>query len=181
MALDSYTYAPTTNTVLGGGICYIAEWDGTSEPEAGDFVDMGNVTEFSINPEVTKLEHSSFRSGRKTTDVKVVTEEKLTFNLKLDTINENNLKIFFSATINGTLIRPLTNTTQYYALKFVPDYESGVEYSHYYWKVEMSPSEAINVINMEGWQTMGFSGEILEDTTNHGTEPHGQIYPKAST
>lgn len=165
----------------GGGILSIAEWDGTTPPEEGEYVDAGNCIELSVQPEVEWLEHKSHRGGTAKTDKKVATESKLMINFKLDEIQEMHLKSFFMADTSGTTIRPLNATSKEYAIKFVPDYETGTEYDYELWRVQLSPAEALNIINMGEWATMGFSGEVLEDSTNHSSSPFGQLTPTATT
>lgn len=164
----------------GGGILYIAEWDGTTPPEEGDYVDAGNCVELSIQPEVEWLEHKSHRGGTAKTDKKVATESKLMINFKLDEIQEMNLKIFFMGDTSGTTIRPLNATSKEYAVKFVADPETGNAYDYELWRVQMSPAEALNIINMGEWATMGFSGEVLEDSTNNSSSPFGEVSLQAT-
>jgi len=86
----------TGDYVLGRGILYLSEQ--TDKTKGKSFRDVGNTTEFNLSITEETLEHTSSRTGLSVTDKEVTTSKKVEGTITMDSIEFNNLSIFFSAT-----------------------------------------------------------------------------------
>jgi hypothetical protein len=59
-------------------------------------------------------------------------------------------------------------------LRFVGDSTYGRDFEIVLWKVQLSVSGDINFISDE-WAQMEFTGEVLDDSTNHPNDPYGMV------
>lgn len=154
----------------GGGILSIAAWSGTSPPADLDLEDMGNSPEFTIEPTVEKLVHQSSRGSTLDDDKSVTTKKGYTLSFKLDEPAVDQLTMFFQGIKDSAnSIRPLEQDTLEYRVKFTPDYESGEEWIYDCHRVEISAAGALNLIKMNEWNELEFTGKGLSDVANHPT------------
>jgi hypothetical protein len=153
--------------VTGGGILYIKKVDDEA------YVDVGNCPSLTVKPEVEMLEHVSNRGGRGTTDKKVTQKIKVMLNFKLDELSVDNLSMFMLGTAATDTVVLANAVTEEYSVKFVSDYEAGDNATWEFPRVEISPSDAMELINTGKWAEMGFSGEVLDDTENTPSTPFG--------
>ena len=168
----SDTHPNTELYALGKGRLAIALWSDTDGPnDTTDFVDVGNCPSFEIEPVVEKLEHFSSRSGARVKDKIVVVERKYTLTFELDEISSANMAKFMLGTISGAEVRGLMKLDAEYAVKFISDNVTGRNYTVRFWKVNLNPNGAFQLIGDE-WMTMSFTGEGLSDSTNHATSPY---------
>jgi hypothetical protein len=155
---------------LGRGIVSIGEWNGTTPPDGGSYIDVGNSPRFEVEVTEEKLEHFSSRSGTRLKDKVVILETGYTLNFDLDEISVENLKIFLKGTLSGYVISANQALDREYALKFVSDNPVGPNEKWEFWRVQLSPGGAFNLIADE-WSTLSFTGDGLADSENHATSP----------
>ncbi len=77
------------NYLYGKGRLYF------KKENSGGYLDLGNIPEFTITPEVTSAEHYSSRSGTKKKDLSVVQESKMSSEFKMEEYSSENLNIAF--------------------------------------------------------------------------------------
>lgn len=159
---------------LGKGILYIAEWVGTTPPAAVD-TDIGNCPRMEVEVTEEKLEHYSSRASTKTRDKVVILEVGYDLSFDLDEIALVNLQRFLRATLSGTNVL-LANTalSKEYALKFVSDNAAGPNETWEFWRLELSPGAAFNLISDE-WSLLTFNGKGLSDVANHANSPYFNV------
>ena len=73
-----------------------------------------------------------------------------------------------------TMISTFANTQVNGKLRFVSDNPAGTQQELEVWSVSLTPSGDTALIG-DDWSTLGFTGEILKDETNHPTNPYMQI------
>ena len=66
-----------------------------SDAQSKGFLDFGNVTASTPSPEQTKEEHFGSYRGVRRVDKTAVTENKLSYKIKVDEFNKSNLEILF--------------------------------------------------------------------------------------
>lgn len=160
---------------LGKGILYIAPWDGTTPPSAGDYEDVGNCPRFECEVTEEKLDHFSSRSGVRLKDKTVTLEIGYTVNFDLDEIAIGNMQKFLRASLSGTtIVQAATALDQEYALKFISDNPVGDNERWEFWRTRLTPGGAFNLISDE-WNLLTFAGEGLADTTNHSSSPYFNV------
>lgn len=76
-----------------------------SDAQAKGYLDFGNVTASTPSPEQTKEEHFGSYRGIRRVDKTAVTENKLTYKIKVDEFNKTNLEVLFGGS-------PTTGHTQ---------------------------------------------------------------------
>ena len=164
--------SPSTSLyALGRGILSIAEWVGETPPSEGDYEDVGNSPRFEVEVTEEKLEHFSSRSGLKVKDKIVTLETGYMLNFDLDEISVANLAKFLKGTLSGSnVILANTALSKEYGCKFISDNPVGENETWEFWKVQLSPGAAFNLISDE-WSLMSFTGEGLADETGHPTSP----------
>jgi hypothetical protein len=81
-----------------------------------------------------------------------------------------NLKMFLKGTTSENVISANQALDQEFALKFVSDKPVGPNEKWEFWRCQLSPGGAFNLISDE-WQALAFTGEGLADTANHATSP----------
>jgi len=156
---------------LGKGILYIDEWSGTTPP-GSITTDVGNCSEFTVEVTIEKLPHYSARSGSRKMDKTVVLEVGYTLSFVLDEPAIRNLQKFLLATLSGTTVLYAgMNTGAEYALKFVSDNVVGENETWEFWRCELAPAAAFNLIS-DDWSTLQFTGTGLADDSNHAESPY---------
>ncbi|MBI4962500.1 MAG: hypothetical protein HY913_04425 [Desulfomonile tiedjei] len=150
--------------VTGGGIVTIKKLP------IGSYTDMGNCPELTVETKTEKLEHFSSRGTFKSKDKSITTQKTATLKIKLDEVAQEQLAMYFQGIIDDQYsIRPLEADELEYAVKFVPDYASGEEWTYEFWRVKISAAGTLNLIKMNEWAELEFEGEILEDVDSHPT------------
>jgi len=155
---------------LGKGVLSIGEWTGDTPPsDPAGYTDVGNCPRFECEVTEEKLDHYSSRSGTRLKDKVVILETAYNLTFDLDEKSISNLKMFLKATLSGSNVL-LANTAlnKEYALKFVSDNPAGTNEKWQFWKCQLSPGGAFNLISDE-WSLMTFAGEGLADTANNPT------------
>jgi hypothetical protein len=128
-------------------------------PTGGTKTDLGNVSKFSAQLNVTKLDHFSSRTGTKTKDRSVVLEKSIAISMTLDEWTEFNLGMALFGAAGGTIdIGSEAEVTG--ALEFVGSNDIGAKVTLNYFNVSFTPNSAIDFIG-EDWATLELSGEAL--------------------
>jgi len=171
--------ASVANYMSGNGIPYIAPWDGTTPPGELDWVDLGDINKFSVQPKVTKKDHWSHRTGIQARDLRVKVKEECTLTWELTEITSANLLLYFQATLSGSDVLIMEGGVTNYAVKFEQVLINGIEHIFTFWKADVIPGAAIELIadgTGEGdWAKLEIQAELLEDSTNHPTNKWGKI------
>lgn len=107
MGLNTSGTLDTGEYTLGRGIVYLAALV-SNLPTA--YRDIGNTTEFNITIETETLEHQSSRSGLAVIDKEIVTSQKMSLSLTFDSINSQNLALFFSGDVANQNLVAATDT-----------------------------------------------------------------------
>ena len=158
---------------LGRGVVSIGEWSGSTPPTI--YTDLGNSPRFEVEVTEEKLEHFSSRAGTRQKDKTVVLETGYTVNFDLDEVSIKNLQIFLKGTLSGAnIIQANTALDKEYALKFVSANAAGWDQKWEFWRLQLSPGGAFNLISDE-WALMSFTGEGLADTANHAGNDFFQV------
>jgi len=91
-------------------------------------------------------------------------------------VNGTVYEIDFSyGSYSYTVLRPLNDTTLEGKLRFCGDPESGPHMEVVVWDVTLAPDGEIDFLTEEE-ATVGFTGVVNDDTTNHANSPYGKIY-----
>jgi hypothetical protein len=169
------TSPSTALYTLGKGILSIGDWDGTTPPTAGEYVDVGNCPSFEVEVTEESLDHYSSREGTRKKDKSVIIETGYTATFTLDEMSVKNLQIYLKATLQGSNVL-LANTSleKEYALKFVSNNPAGPDQIWELWRVKLSPNGAFSLIGEE-WSTLSFTGEGLADSDNHPTSSYFNV------
>lgn len=78
------------------------------------------------------------------------------------------------AALSYTNISMFANTEIIGKLRFVSDNPAGKQQELEVWSTSLTPSGDTAMIG-DDWSTLGFTGEILKDETNHPLQPYGNI------
>lgn len=169
----------TTLYTLGKGVVTIAEYD--DNDVLGEYVDVGNAPEFSLELSEEKLEHYSSRSGAKRKDKEVTIQVGYMINFVLDEFSVANLVKFLRGTLVGTYqITANTALTKEFAVRFTSDNATGPNQIWNFHRCTLKPNGALSLISDE-WNTMPFTGEGLDDTTNHASSPYFTVDVQTTT
>ena len=160
----------TTLYSLGKGVVTIAEYDDNGT--LGEYSDVGNAPEFSMELSEEKLEHYSSRSGAKRKDAEVTIQVGYMINFTLDEFSVANLVRFLRGTLVGSYqITANTALSKQFAVRFTSDNAYGPNNIWNFHKCTLKPNGALNLISDE-WNSMPFTGEGLDDTANNPTSPY---------
>src|SRR5262245_55298672 len=91
------------NYVVGRGIGYVKLIPPSTTPDA-DYVDVGNITEFTFSVKPTRLEHYSSRIGVRKKDLVVVTELAATLTMILEEFTARNLAMATLGLVSGGVV-----------------------------------------------------------------------------
>lgn len=161
---------------LGRGILYLAAWVGSTPPSLGDFRDVGNAPDVSIEPTEEVLDHFSSRSGRRSKDKQVTLESGATVLFSIDTVDVPNFQLFLAGTLhaNGHKIHINMAPNTEWAVRFISDNADGQNYRLEIWKCKIRAAGAYGFISDE-FATMAYTAEVLDDSTNHATSTFGDL------
>ncbi len=133
-------------------------------PEGGVRTDLGNVSGFSLTPEVEKLPHFSSRTGIRTKDREVVVEKVNTITMILEEMTPLTFQIALLGTPgedtdgNQTIVVDDTDLIRG-ILEFDGTNEVGPKWSFNFPAVALSPSGAVELISEE-WAAIEVTGDI---------------------
>lgn len=147
------------NYFIGKGIVSV------KQAADADYVDVGNVPEFEVTPNVTKLDHFSSRTGTRSKDRSIVTEKGLTLRMVLEELTARNLAMFLLGAVDdadpaAVSIDIFSQASFIAAVKFVGTNDIGAKWTYIFPQVEFAPSSSLNLISEE-WGNLELSGEIL--------------------
>lgn len=161
----------TTLYTLGRGILSMGEWSGDTPPAGGAYYDVGNCPKFDVEVTEEVLDHFAYRSGTRTKDKSISLESGYTLSFDLDELSVKNLKNLIKGTLTGTnVLHANQNLDQEFGIKFVSDNPAGPNQTWEFWKCKLSPDGAFSLIG-DDWVTLSFTGEGLDDSTNHASSP----------
>lgn len=153
--------ASVNNYTIGKGIVSI-------DTGAG-YVDIGNVSAFSFEPALEKLEHFSSREGVKTKDKTVVLSKSGTLKMTLDEWSDDNIALAVLGTVDSTgAISIFTENSVNCKVKIVGTSEVGVAKTWEFLSVDLIPSGAISLIG-DDWMTIELEGEVSAVGGSFGT------------
>lgn len=142
--------------------------DGSITSAYQDWVDIGNCPAFEFQPEVTKLEHFSSRSGIRTRDLTVITEKKGTLNITMDEWSTTNIALAVLGTTTGTAGSSVTeifaSTSVLAQVKLTMANDVGKKYEWYFKNVSFTPNNAIALIG-DTWGELQISGDVSADAS----------------
>lgn len=142
--------------------------DGTATSAYQDWVDIGNCPVFEFNPETTKLEHYSSRSGIKERDLTVITEKKGTLNITMDEWSTTNIALAVLGTTTGTSGSSVTeifdSTSVLAQVKLTQTNDVGKKYEWIFTTVSFTPNNAVSIIGEEFGQ-LQVSGDVSADAS----------------
>ena len=149
----------TDNYIIGKGIVYIK---GEADP---DYVDVGNVPEFEVTPNIESLDHFSSRAGTRSKDKSVIQTKSMTLRLVLEEFTPRNLGLALlgvpnTADVNGITIPVFQENAITVAVKLVGTNDIGPKWTYEFPEVDFKPSAAIALISEE-WGQLEVEGEIL--------------------
>jgi hypothetical protein len=136
----------------------------------GDSVyrDLGNVSELTLSPDLTTLEHFSSRGGTKTKDLVIVLEKKSTLKIVMDEITADNLALMLlgdvdTSAVGGPEIDIYASTAISGALKFVGANEIGAQVTMDLYNVTFTPSGDVGFISDE-FNNLEATADVLVKT-----------------
>ena len=162
----SNTSPNTLNYYVGKGII--------SFKKSGDssYRDLGNVTVFEFQPEITLLDHYSSRTGVKTKDDSVVTEKAGKLNMTLEEWTLPNLQLALmggpiedSSSADSGVFEIFASNQITGAVRFVGTNDQGPRFQIDLPKVQFVPGKSINPIS-EAWGSLELVGNVLVDSNN---------------
>jgi|SRR5215831_281354 len=159
------------NYVVGRGICYV-KLVAPSAPVDANYVDAGNITEFTFQVKPTRLDHYSTRIGVRKKDLVVVTEVAATLTVIMEEFTARNLAFALlgapTESPAGTYtVSVLTQPLIYASFKFVSTNIVGPQWTYEFPLVLFTPSKAINILptGSGAWGAMDFECDVLYDQT----------------
>lgn len=137
------TGVPTPDDiVLGRGKLYGAELTAAFAPDGDGWFDMGECSEFSLEPSTEFLEHYSSREGLRTLDKKIPIQQKFDLRVVLQELNEKNAALWLSATPAAYTNAAIAGFTEHQMI-------AAVELGRWYDIVNSSGQRAVGIDNTD--------------------------------
>lgn len=169
------------NYLVGRGIGYVKLIPPSLSPDA-NYVDVGNITEFTFQVKPTRLEHYSSRVGVRKKDLVVVTEVAATLTMILEEWTQRNLAMAVLGATTGSGIGSVTTILSqpliYAAFRFVGTNVVGPVFTYDFPVCLLTPSKAMSLLPTGSgtWGAMDFEADVLFDQVSGGfgtiTETH---------
>jgi hypothetical protein len=154
---------------VGGGIFYLAPWDGSTPPSEGDYIDVGEVSDLVLINDIQDIEIYSFRQAvKQLIDVRT----KLvgySFTAKLLEHSIVNWSIATKSKIVGNTLLALEEPNKYHAARFVAN--DGSEWEGHifdFWIAKVRSDGNTNLIDLEKPKELPIKGFGLRDDTRDG-------------
>lgn len=142
--------------------------DGSVTASYQDWVDIGNCPVFEFQPETTKLEHYSSRSGIKERDLTVITEKKGTLNITMDEWSVTNIALAVLGTTTGTAGSSVTeifdSASVLAQVKMTMTNDVGKTFEWYFKNVSFTPNNTVSLISEE-WGQLQITGDVSADAS----------------
>ena len=157
------------NYVVGRGIGYVKLIPPSVTTDA-NFVDAGNITEFTFQVKPTRLEHYSSRVGVRKKDLVVVTEVAATLTMILEEFTARNLGFAVLGDGTQTPIEILSQPLIYASFKFVSTNIVGPVWTYEFPTCLFTPSKAISLLPTGSgtWGALDFECDVLFDQVSGG-------------
>jgi hypothetical protein len=172
-ALNTTGVPKTGDYLLGRGILYFAELDGSGNPKA--WRDLGNVTDFKVTVSSEELIHETSRSGTKVEDLAVALKRAANWSAVLDTIENDNLALFGAATLAAVTNPAVAGFAEHSAY-------TSVELGRWYDIVSSTGARAYDIAKAN--LTLEKSGSpdvaLVEDTDYTVDEQMGRVFLKST-
>lgn len=104
---------------VGGGILYMAPWDGSTPPEEGDYIDVGEVSDLVLTNDIQDIEIYSFRQAVKQLIDTRTKQVGYSFTAKLLEHSIVNWGIATKSKIVDNKLLALAEPNAYHAVRFV--------------------------------------------------------------
>lgn len=163
------------NYVVGRGIGYVKLIAPSLNPDS-DFVDCGNITEFTFQVKPTRLEHYSSRVGVRKKDLVVVTEVAATLTIVMEEMTARNMGFACLGASSGDdaagtgRVTILSEPLIYAAFKFVSSNIVGPKWVYDFPLCLFTPTKAINLLpqGSGSWGQLDFEADVLFDDVTGG-------------
>jgi hypothetical protein len=165
------------NYVVGRGIGYVKLIPPSLNPDV-NYVDCGNITEFTFQVKPTRLDHYSSRIGVRKKDFVTVTEVAATLTVIMEEFTARNLGFAVlgvsAESPPGThVVNILQEPLIYAAFQFVSTNAVGPQWTYTFPSCLFTPSKAISLLpaGSGSWGTLDFECDVLFDevTGSFGT------------
>lgn len=138
--------------------------DGTAHWQYIEWVDVGNCPKLEWSAELATEEHFSSRSGIRTRDKKVITEQKGKLTMTLEEITTENLVFALLGENVAGEVEIFASTQLYVELKFEGANEVGPVVNAFWGNVTLVPGGAMPFIG-DSWTQFELTGEVNLDGT----------------
>ena len=160
------------NYVSGNGIVsFYQRPTPFAEPKENDWVDMGDCPQFEFTPKITKKDYWGHRTGVKARDKRIKVKEEGELKMTLSEMTKENLRLYFSGTLDGTTIKIMEGGTEEYMIRFKQVLIAGEERTYTFYRADITASGALQlIVDGEGegdWAKMELAVTLLDDSVEH--------------
>jgi len=158
----------TDHYTIGGGELYFAATIADEKMLSGSaptFCDnahsLGNITDVSITPDVTYIDHYVSSKGKRVKDKTVANTVSLNIGFTFDEMNYANINKFMLGDLSGSTVKVLQNTLEEGSAVLRVNTDIGKSMVYRIPKCTLKPEGDLS-LNEEDWQTGAFNLEVLE-------------------
>lgn len=129
------------------------------------FRDLGNVTDMTVTPDLTTLDHFSSRTGTKSKDLTIILEKACTCKLTMEEITAENVALMVLGTVDptadgGPTVEIFSENSVSGWLKFVGENDVGPRVTVDLYNVSFNPSGDFELISDE-FNAMEATADVL--------------------